>query len=78
MKQNNTLKIQLTTLHNFPSGNCNKMIKVKNDIVITAYRQVYNGLMKETELLVEMNLRSFVFMYYSKCCFWLYSFPLNY
>ena len=24
----------------FPNGNCNKMIKIKNDVIITTYRQI--------------------------------------
>ena len=39
------------------------------------------GLKKETKILVETNFRSFIFCFYftiQKCCFWLYSLPLNY
>ena len=32
----------------FPTGNCNKIIKFKNDIVITAYRKVHSFFYKNT------------------------------
>ena len=34
-----------------------------------------NGLRKETKISAEMNFRSFVFIYHSKCYFWLYPLP---
>ena len=37
-----------------------------------------NGNKKETKILVETNFRSFVFYFaIQKCCFWLYSLPLD-